>query len=148
MIFFKLSLKRCRDVFPSPGLRTIVSNSRNNVREETQSLPQSTITFNQQLFIDKYSFKTATVFYRQFSNIVVHTTDGATRKCKRRVKRTLPLDQSTNHFSRSTVLQTFKACKFSIVSGFDSLAMLHIKHLVPLGIKKPHRALQTVPTVC
>ena len=83
------------------GEPSVCSPGRNPKVAKTNPSPSTTNS-------PQKKYQLATTVSRQYSNTVVHTTNRAACKFKRRHKNTYPLDKTTTHFSPNTVMQAIK----------------------------------------
>lgn len=100
--------------------------------EKPRTPPNQPIIFNNEEISDQQ--KIASAFCKQFTTIVPHTSDPEARRVKRQLLRDCPLDQNMCLFTANHVGKAIRDSSKSIATGLDSLTMLHLKHLGPLGL--------------
>ena len=94
--------------------------------------PNQPITFNRRQ-VTKYD-KIATSFCKQFTTIVLHTSDPAARCVKRQLLRDHSIDHTLSIFTKEKVVKAIKQSNNSIAAGPDRLlTVLFLKHLGPRG---------------
>ena len=73
-------------------------------------------------------------FNKQFTTIVSHSSDPDTRRVRRSLLRSCPLDAAASPFSPHHVSRAIRLGGNSRAAGPDGLTILHLKHLGPLAI--------------
>ena len=72
-------------------------------------------------------------FNKQFTTILLHSSDPDTRRVRRSLIRSCPLDTAASPFSPHYVSRAIRLGGNSRAAGPDGLTILHLKHLGPIG---------------
>ena len=104
-----------------------LSNKRTNIP------PNQPITFHSRTLTRNREI--AIAFCKQFTSISPHSSDPQTRRVRRRLVQTRPLDTTSSPFSPSTVIGAIRRSGNSRAAGPDGLTILHLKNLGPLAIR-------------
>ena len=99
----------------------------------TRTPPNQPITFPQGSFSSHNDISLH--FIKQFTNIIPHAQSSDTRRLRRSLTQSHPLDHNYNPFSPALVSQAIRKGGNSRAAGPDGLTILHLQHLGPFRLQ-------------